>query len=98
MFHLDVGKVDRNAAHVAMVIHVCFECFICFSRRMFVSISSGCCICFYKCLRRMLQVFQLCFVCMLQVFLLDVSKVDLMLQQVFHMYIASVSSTFGRML
>ena len=35
---------------------------------------------------------------MLQVFLLDVSKVDLMLQQVFHMHVSSISSVFRRML
>jgi hypothetical protein len=35
---------------------------------------------------------------MLQVFYLDVSKVDLVLQQVFHMYALSVSSAFKHML
>jgi hypothetical protein len=25
-FYIDVAKVDRDVAHVAMVIHVCFKC------------------------------------------------------------------------
>ena len=37
VFHLDVLKVDQNVAHVAMAIHVYFECmfqmFLCFFRR-----------------------------------------------------------------
>jgi hypothetical protein len=35
---------------------------------------------------------------MLQVFHLDISKVNLVLQQVFHMHVLSVSSAFRRML
>jgi hypothetical protein len=26
VFYLDVAKVDRDVAHVAIVIHVCFMC------------------------------------------------------------------------
>jgi hypothetical protein len=26
VFHLDVLKVDRNVAYVAVAIHVCFKC------------------------------------------------------------------------
>jgi hypothetical protein len=50
VFYIDVVKVDRDVAkvardvvHVAMAIHVCFKCFICFIR-MFQSVSFGCCI------------------------------------------------------
>jgi hypothetical protein len=40
MSYVDVAKVDRDVAYVAMAIHVCSKCvFKCFS------ISSGCCIC-----------------------------------------------------
>jgi hypothetical protein len=30
IFHLDVSKVDLDVVHVAMAIHACFKCFICF--------------------------------------------------------------------
>jgi hypothetical protein len=33
VLYIDVAKVDRDIAHVVMVIHVCFKCFIC-SRRL----------------------------------------------------------------
>jgi hypothetical protein len=106
-FHLDVAKVYQNVALVAVAIHVYFECifkcFISFFKRMFVSVSYGCCICFYT-----YEVFQVffcsvsyacfecfsCFVRMLQVFYLDDSKVDLVLQLVF----TCVSSAFRDML
>jgi hypothetical protein len=26
VFHIDVATVDRDVAHVAMAIHVCFKC------------------------------------------------------------------------
>jgi hypothetical protein len=101
LFHLDIAKVDQN---VAVVIHVCFKCFILFSRLMFASVSSGCYICFhtyevfftsvsYTCFE-----YFSCFVCMLQVFHLDVLKVDLVLQLVFQTHVLCVSSTFRRML
>jgi hypothetical protein len=32
LFNIDVAKVDRNVAQVAMAIHVCSKCFICFRR------------------------------------------------------------------
>jgi hypothetical protein len=57
VFHLDIAKVDRDVAHVAMAIHVCFKCifqmFNLFFQTFVASVSSGCCI---------------CFICMLQVF------------------------------
>ena len=60
MFHLDVAKVDHDVAHVAMTIHICFKCCICFldvrckcfiwMLHMFhtyvASVSSRCRICF----------------------------------------------------
>ena len=56
-------------------------------------------------LHMFLQVFQtyvpgvsVVFVRMLPAFHLDVSKVDLVLQQMFHMHVSSVSSAFRRML
>jgi hypothetical protein len=44
MFHMDVTKVDRDVAHVAMIIHVC-------CKRLFKNVSSVS--------KRMLQVFYL---------------------------------------
>jgi hypothetical protein len=29
-FHLDISKVDVGVAHIAMAIHTCFKCFVCF--------------------------------------------------------------------
>ena len=59
VFHMDVAKVDREVAYIAMVIHVfvnfCFQCFICFSRRMLQVCLFGCCLCF----THMLHVFYL---------------------------------------
>ena len=63
-FHLDVAKVDRNVAHVAMAIHVCCEC-IC--SKCFSCFSETCC----KCMFQMFQLFQN----MLQVFYLNVAYV-----------------------
>jgi hypothetical protein len=75
---------------------------------MFTSVSSECCICFhtyklfsgvffanisYACF----ECFS-CFVRMLQVFNLDVSKVDLVLLLLFQMHILCVSSAFKHML
>jgi hypothetical protein len=48
VFRLDVAQVDPDVAYVAIPIHACFKCFVCF--------------------RRMLQMFHL-----------DVSRVDLVL-------------------
>jgi hypothetical protein len=71
---MDVAKVDRDAAHVAIAIHVCckrlFEMFHQFFQTCVASALTGFCICFHtdvasvcsKCFfhfRRMLQVFYL---------------------------------------
>jgi hypothetical protein len=57
VFYIDVAKVDRDVAYVAMVVYVCCKClFLMFHllfRRMLQSCLSGCCICF----THMLQVF-----------------------------------------
>jgi ABC-type glucose/galactose transport system permease subunit len=34
VFYLNVAKVDLNVAYVAMTIHACFKCFICFRRML----------------------------------------------------------------
>jgi hypothetical protein len=69
VFYIDVAKVDRDVAHVAMAIHVFSSvCFMCF-RHMFqefhldVAYTSVCFKCFW------------CFINILQVFLLDVAYV-----------------------
>jgi hypothetical protein len=66
VLYIDVAKVDRDVAHVAMMFSsVCFKCFICF--------------------RRMLQVFHLdvvkvnldfAYTCMLQAYVFSVSGVS----------------------
>jgi hypothetical protein len=50
VFQMDVVKVDRDVAYVAIVVHVCCKRFVTnvssmFSGRMQVCLS-GCCICF----------------------------------------------------
>jgi hypothetical protein len=49
LFHMDVAKVDRDVAYVAMVVHVCCkhlsQCFIDFFRRMLQVCLSRCYIC-----------------------------------------------------
>ena len=50
MFHMDVVKVDQDAAYVAIVVHVCakvcYQCFICVFQMHVASVLYGCCICF----------------------------------------------------
>jgi hypothetical protein len=87
-------KVDRDVAHVAMAIHICFKCmfqmFHMFFQTFVLNVSSRCCI---------------CFTCMLQVFYLDVVYVCksfqalckcfirmLQMFQLFRTYVATVSS------
>jgi hypothetical protein len=111
MFHLNVAKVDRNVTHVTVaityILSVCSKCYIAFSRRMFSSVSSSCVAYVFthmKCFQMFFpsvsygcfECFN-CFIRMLQVFHLDVLKVDLVLQLVFQMHISCVSSVFRRM-
>ena len=35
VFHLNVVKINLDVAYVAMAIHTCFKCFICFRRQLF---------------------------------------------------------------
>jgi hypothetical protein len=57
VFHVDVVKVDRDVAYVAMAIHICckrlFQMVHRFFRRILQIYLFGCCICF----THMLQVF-----------------------------------------
>ena len=59
VFHMNVAKVDRDVAYIAMVVHGCckllFSMFYLFFRRMLQVCLSECCICF----THMLQVFYL---------------------------------------
>jgi hypothetical protein len=64
VFQMDIAKVDRDVAYVAMVVHVCCKSLflmfhLCFGRVLQVSLS-GC---------------YICFTLMLQVFYLDVTYV-----------------------
>jgi hypothetical protein len=80
VLYIDVAKVDRDVAHVVMAIHVCFKCMLqrfqlfqtyivsvlsrCYKSR------SGCCIYVH-----VPSIFFKYFICMLQVFHLDVAYV-----------------------
>jgi hypothetical protein len=60
VFHVDVAKVDRDVAHVAMAIHVCFKyMFLMFHlfQTCGSSVSSRCCKSRFRCCMYM-QVFQ----------------------------------------
>jgi hypothetical protein len=73
VLYIDVVKVDRDAAHVVMDIHVCFKCmfemFHLFQTNV-VSVLFGCCKNRFECCIYM-HVASLCFKCF----------------QVFHMYV-----------
>jgi hypothetical protein len=47
VFHVDVIKVNRDVAHGAMTIHICFEVYVPNVFHLFqtyvASVSSGCC-------------------------------------------------------
>jgi hypothetical protein len=46
VFHVDVAKVDRDIAYVAMAIHICVKCmFLMFHlfQTYVASVSSACC-------------------------------------------------------
>jgi hypothetical protein len=64
VLHMDVEKVDRGVAHVAIAIHVCctrlFKVYHLFFRRItyVASVLSGCCICFsHRCCKRFFEMF-----------------------------------------
>jgi hypothetical protein len=99
VFHMDVSKVYRDVAHVAMIVHVCckrlFQMFHLFFQRNVASVSyeyfksiSGCCTCCNGCTR------------MLQASVLNISSVftDICCKCVcldvayFHTYVGSVLS------
>ena len=65
MFHTDVAKVDRDVAHVAMVVHVCCKLLFLMFHLFF---SNICCTCVY------LDVAYV-FTHMMQVFYLDIAYV-----------------------
>jgi hypothetical protein len=82
VFHLDVAKVDRDVAHVAIAIRICCKCMF----QMFQLFREACC----KCVYQMFQLFHLniayvsygccicCsdYTCMLQVCVPNVSPVS----------------------
>jgi hypothetical protein len=75
VFHLDITKVDLNVAYTCMlqayVSNVCFKGFI-WMLHIFCNGYTY----FFRCFRRMLQMFQLFRRCILQVFDLNIAKVD----------------------
>jgi hypothetical protein len=57
MFHVNVAKVDRDVAYVAIVVHVCCKCLSLVFHLFFVHVS-------FTCFKRMSQLFHLSsFVC-----------------------------------
>jgi hypothetical protein len=42
VFYMDIAKVDKDVAYVAMAIYVCFKCMF----QMFHLFSDVCCKCF----------------------------------------------------
>jgi len=65
VFHMDVAKVDRDVAYVAIAIHKCckrlFQIFHLFFRRMLQVFLFWCCICFTDMLQVFLSVYFICF-------------------------------------
>ena len=57
VFYLDVAKVNRHVAYVAMAIHVCFKCmfqmFQQFFRRMLQVFYLNVAVAIYTCCKRM---------------------------------------------
>jgi hypothetical protein len=83
VFHVDIAKVERDVAYVAIVVYVC-------CKRLFLTFhlfSTICCKCvYYLCITHMMQLFYLdvVYVCNdFQVFL-----------QVFETHVSSISSIF----
>ena len=76
-FHIDVAKVDRDVAYVAMVVHVCCK------RLLLINV--------YMFFRRMLQVclsrYYICFTHKLQVFYLHVAYVLQWFSNVFYVFL-----------
>ena len=88
MLYINVAKVDRDIAHVVMVIHVCFKCML----QMFhlfqtyvASVLSGCCKNRSRCCIYM-HVANICF----KVF----SGVSYVCLQVFHLDVVHVCNDF----
>jgi hypothetical protein len=71
VFHVDVAKVDRDVAYVAMTIHVC-------CKRLFLMFQL-----FQMDVARVLSGCYICFILMLQVFHSDVANVFILMLQVF---------------
>jgi hypothetical protein len=85
VLYIDVAKVYRDVAYVAIVIHICFKCFIYFQTYVSSVLSkcyksrSECCICVKGDTRTLKYMFEMfiCFRRMLQVFHMDVAKINL---------------------
>jgi hypothetical protein len=104
VLHMDIGKVDRDVAHIAIAIHVCckrlFKVYHLFFRRItyVVSVLFGCCICFHTNVASVCSKCFIHFTCMLQVFYLDVTYVShrccTHLFQIFHMFQTYAATSF----
>jgi hypothetical protein len=94
LFHMDVVKVDRDAAYAAMVVHICCKllfppCFICF-------FANACCKCVYLYVAYVLHICCKCFIC----FFLQAhfASVFICMLHMFHTYVVSVLSGYAYVL
>jgi hypothetical protein len=71
VFYMDIAKVDRDVAHVAIVLEVCCKCFrdmLQASIQNVLSVSDVCCNCFISMLHMfqytyVASVYSKCFIC-----------------------------------
>jgi hypothetical protein len=91
--YIDVAKVDRDVAHVAIVIHVCFKCFVWMLQKSIRMLY------IHACCKRMFQLFHVfhtyvanvlsgCYIC----FAMPPTCFHVFFRclQVFYMYVTSV--------
>jgi hypothetical protein len=86
VFQMDVAKVHRDVAYVAIVVHVCYKVLFSmfyFFRRMLQVCLSECCICFHTYIANVLSECCICFAI--------VSSVFQVFLQVFQTHVLNVS-------
>ena len=65
MFQMDVAKVDRNVAYVAMVVHVYCKCLL---PMFYLCFPDVCCKCVYLNVAYVSHICCMCFIWMLRMF------------------------------
>jgi hypothetical protein len=93
VFHMDVAKVDREAAYVAMVVHICCKLLLCFIyfQTYVASVFIWMLYMFHTYVCK-------CVIWMLRMFFVIVSSVFQVFLLVFQMHVSSVSFAFRHML